>query len=117
MWRRCSHPPARRSCALALSTPSSGFLMGERLDEPSLAFMLPGHVLTAFPSWLRSVVCSRLHGENTDWLGIRSLLAPRLPPRPSTTDVALVLGAGGTARAAIYALQQMGFSSKQLLLF
>eukprot|EP01134_Creolimax_fragrantissima_P004938 CFRG4938T1 len=51
-----------------------------------------------------------LLGDNTDWLGIKqSLLAcasansVEFPP-----NAALVLGAGGTARAAVYALLQMG---------
>ena len=52
-----------------------------------------------------------LHGDNTDWLGIKNLLEDTLlvergdPPRSELT--AIVLGGGGTARAACYALQQM----------
>ncbi|EQC28678.1 hypothetical protein SDRG_13554 [Saprolegnia diclina VS20] len=47
----------------------------------------------------------RLEGDNTDWLGIYRPIARRL----STTDGnALVIGAGGTAMAACYALQQLG---------
>ncbi|BFZ57540.1 3-dehydroquinate dehydratase (3-dehydroquinase) [Savitreella phatthalungensis] len=48
----------------------------------------------------------RLLGENTDWQGIVAALG-HVPDR----DAALVLGAGGTARAAVFALRSMGFKS------
>ena len=53
-----------------------------------------------------------LRGDNTDWLGIKNQLEAKAPPRESknTPIVALVCGAGGTAKAAAYALQQMGAS-------
>ncbi|KAJ5767417.1 type I 3-dehydroquinase-domain-containing protein [Penicillium nucicola] len=51
------------------------------------------------------------YGDNTDWLGILECVSKSLSPRntikPSKTT-ALVIGAGGAARAAIYALIQMG---------
>jgi pentafunctional AROM polypeptide len=52
-----------------------------------------------------------LHGDNTDWLGIKNQLESRLvgltaaPPGDLTC---LLCGAGGTARAALYAFQRMG---------
>lgn len=50
-----------------------------------------------------------LHGDNTDWIGIS-----RCIERNATFDLAssagLVLGAGGAARAACYALQTLGIS-------
>ena len=50
-----------------------------------------------------------LLGRNTDWLGMRLVLehagATAFPDRSG-----LVIGGGGTARAAIYTLHQMGFS-------
>jgi pentafunctional AROM polypeptide len=49
----------------------------------------------------------RLCGFNTDWQGIVEVLTPFLDVKADTTR-ALVLGAGGTARAAIFALQQLG---------
>lgn len=62
------------------------------------------------------------HGDNTDWLGIALPVAKALRNRrmeqgaASSTQAAvtdrraLVIGAGGTARAAIYAMQQLGYN-------
>jgi pentafunctional AROM polypeptide len=59
---------------------------------------------------INTVICEAglLIGDNTDWLGIRAALAPHLGAAPRHT--ALVLGAGGTSRAACYALRRMGFA-------
>ncbi len=45
----------------------------------------------------------RLYGDNTDWRGMVELFKPHLP-----LTVAVVIGSGGTARAAVYAAQQCG---------
>ncbi|KAJ9626718.1 hypothetical protein H2204_009988 [Knufia peltigerae] len=46
-----------------------------------------------------------LHGSNTDWSGIKSALdACRSPSLPARGYSAMVYGAGGASRAAIYAL-------------
>lgn len=52
-----------------------------------------------------------LIGDNTDWLGILRPIQRRLEraaPRTQHPVVALVIGAGGTAMAASYAMQQLG---------
>jgi pentafunctional AROM polypeptide len=49
-----------------------------------------------------------LFGDNTDWIGIRNVIQARLPPSVRKIESCLVIGAGGTARAAIYALHSLG---------
>ncbi|KAI2790842.1 Pentafunctional AROM polypeptide [Penicillium oxalicum] len=52
----------------------------------------------------------RLVGYNTDWQGMVQVLRNAGVYGSSGTESAVVIGGGGTARAAIYALHQMGFS-------
>ncbi|VTT73624.1 unnamed protein product [Fusarium fujikuroi] len=49
-----------------------------------------------------------LHGDNTDWIGIKRCVE-KSGPRDFASSSALVLGAGGAARAACYAVQTLGF--------
>lgn len=49
-----------------------------------------------------------LHGDNTDWLAIREIAAANLVHPVDDSTSGLVIGAGGTSRAAIYALHQLG---------
>lgn len=68
-----------------------------------------------------------LVGHNTDWTGMRLILsnagASSTSPTPSISSTntstndnsALIIGAGGTARAALYTLHEMGYSPLYLL--
>jgi len=58
----------------------------------------------------RSGPISAFYGDNTDWISIRVTLDKNLTPRNviHNKSSALVVGAGGMARAATYALLQMG---------
>jgi len=49
-----------------------------------------------------------LIGDNTDWLGIRNCVSARLSIDAPAPTTGLVIGAGGTSRAAIYALHRLG---------
>ncbi|KAG8850054.1 3-dehydroquinate dehydratase (3-dehydroquinase) [Tulasnella sp. 330] len=69
-----------------------------------------GAVNTVIPR-LKGDGTVELYGENTDWQAIRALAAKNLrsPITPNTTG--LVIGAGGTSRAAIYALHDLGLQT------
>lgn len=53
----------------------------------------------------------KIRGENTDWLGVRISLKDNTSPinAVSAEKTALVIGAGGMSRSAIYALIQLGY--------
>jgi pentafunctional AROM polypeptide len=74
------------------------------LDQLSPAAEAIGAVNTIIPLSTSADGSSwKLYGDNSDWLGIRDSISARVP----FVHVALVIGAGGTARAAIYALQAL----------
>lgn len=55
-----------------------------------------------------------LTGRNTDWQGMKRVLL-NAGAQPSEGQSGLVIGGGGTARAAIYALHAMGYTPIYLL--
>ncbi|ORY56201.1 hypothetical protein BCR35DRAFT_355662 [Leucosporidium creatinivorum] len=57
-----------------------------------------------------------LVGDNTDWIGIRNVLLGGLKPehQGDSQSTGLVIGAGGAARAAVYALGEMGIRTVYL---
>jgi len=82
------------------------------LDDITDAAKVIGAVNTIIPTPGKVGEPARLVGENTDWLGmIHSLVnASYSTVSSGSPGSALVIGAGGTARAAIYALQYLGHS-------
>ncbi|PFH47573.1 hypothetical protein AMATHDRAFT_151764 [Amanita thiersii Skay4041] len=81
------------------------------LDELTPSAKLMGAVNTIIPVHTESG--RKLIGDNTDWIGIRESIISNLPTTP--VQAGLVIGAGGTARAAIYALHRLGV--KDIYLF
>lgn len=81
------------------------------LDEVSAHAKLIGAVNTIIP--VERAGKTVLLGDNTDWLGIKALIINNLSLQNSITptSTALVLGAGGTSRAAVYALHNVGFET------
>ncbi|KAK7428455.1 3-dehydroquinate dehydratase (3-dehydroquinase) [Neonectria magnoliae] len=83
------------------------------LDEVSQAARVIGAVNTIIPIPSISKPERRLLGENTDWKGIVFSLGKAGVSRLKDTGSggsAVVVGSGGTARAAIYALHSLRFS-------
>jgi pentafunctional AROM polypeptide len=81
------------------------------LDEISAHAKLIGAVNTIIP--VEKDGETKLLGDNTDWLGLRELIQKGLSSDNERTDAStsLVLGAGGTCRAAVYTLHQAGFKT------
>ncbi|KLU92817.1 pentafunctional AROM polypeptide [Magnaporthiopsis poae ATCC 64411] len=79
------------------------------LDHVSDSAKIIGAVNTIIPTQ-QPDGSVRLLGENTDWRGMVLCLRSSGIVRPASTRPAVVLGAGGTARAAIFALRSFGFA-------
>ena len=81
------------------------------LDEISPHAQAIGAVNTIIP--VTKDGKTTLLGENTDWLGIKELVLNNLSTENEVSELstALVLGAGGTSRAAIYCLHSVGFKT------
>lgn len=87
------------------------------LDDLTYDAKAIGAVNTVIP--YQSGGNTRLRGDNTDWLAMRDLIALNLPDQSEETSelvrtAGLVLGAGGTSRAAVYALHKLGFKTVYL---
>ncbi|KAL8413778.1 hypothetical protein RB594_005137 [Gaeumannomyces avenae] len=79
------------------------------LDEVSDSAKTIGAVNTIIPTQ-QPDGSVRLVGENTDWRGTVLCLRSSGVVRPPSPRPAVVLGAGGTSRAAIFALHSLGFA-------
>ncbi|KAK3315243.1 EPSP synthase-domain-containing protein [Apodospora peruviana] len=86
------------------------------LDEVSDAARIIGAVNTIIPMYKSpsSNGKAKLRGDNTDWKGmVFALRSAGVVKRASTGGVdggAMVVGSGGTTRAAIYALHALGYA-------
>jgi pentafunctional AROM polypeptide len=82
------------------------------LDEISETAKIIGsvNVVTARDEWVDGTLKRTLVGDNTDHIGIKERIQPLLLDPNSPPESALVIGAGGTARAALYALYKLGVS-------
>ncbi len=76
------------------------------LDKLSPAAEIIGAVNTVVPMYSPENKTPILYGDNTDWIGIRGCINSRIPI--GGIHAALIIGAGGTARAAIFALKELG---------
>lgn len=87
------------------------------LDEISEAARVIGAVNTIIPCEGPHSV-SRLRGDNTDWRGMIHCLTSAgsaVQPSPDQPMAAMVVGSGGTTRAAIYALKSLGYKPIYIL--
>ncbi|KAI6086586.1 Pentafunctional AroM protein [Hypoxylon rubiginosum] len=84
----------------------------EFIDEVSESAKIIGAVNTIIPVASEDGSSPRLLGDNTDWRGMVYSLrsAGLVPPTEGNTKSAMVVGSGGTSRAAIYALHSLGYS-------
>ncbi|XDT23296.1 Dehydroquinase class I active site [Nakaseomyces glabratus] len=73
------------------------------MDELTESAKVIGAVNTVIP-----LGNSKFKGDNTDWLGIRNSLVSNGVPESVSGLSGLVVGAGGTSRAAIFALHKLG---------
>ncbi|KAI1652497.1 Pentafunctional AroM protein [Daldinia decipiens] len=82
------------------------------LDEISESATAIGAVNTVIPIPSQNGSKPRLLGDNTDWRGMVYSLrsAGLVTATESTAGGAMVVGSGGTSRAAIYALHSLGYS-------
>ncbi|KAI9780411.1 MAG: 3-dehydroquinate dehydratase (3-dehydroquinase), partial [Candelina submexicana] len=80
------------------------------LDDVTDEAKIIGAVNTVIPIKLTDATPRRLVGGNTDWQGMTHSLRNAGAKEGTVGESALVIGAGGTARAAIFAMHSMGYS-------
>lgn len=82
------------------------------LDEVSEAARIIGAVNTIIPVPQPGSDAQKLVGENTDWKGMAFALrsAGLFRRSPTAPGAGMVVGSGGTTRAAIYALHDLGYA-------
>lgn len=82
------------------------------LPRRAKATQMEGHSVTTIPhnEKNRAGKIVGLHGENTDWVALRDCILRQLSAANSVDPLttALVVGAGGMARASVYALMKLG---------
>jgi pentafunctional AROM polypeptide len=82
------------------------------LDEVSDAARVIGAVNTIIPVRSAGRDKTKLRGDNTDWMGMASSLrsAGLFRRTRDNPGAGMVVGSGGTTRAAIYALHDLGYA-------
>ncbi|EPY50300.1 pentafunctional aromatic polypeptide Aro1 [Schizosaccharomyces cryophilus OY26] len=83
------------------------------MDELSHEARFFGAVNTIIPTVKDGKLC--LRGDNTDWRGIYDTFTAALDGMSLVGSSALVIGAGGTSRAAVYTLHHLGVSDIYLV--
>ncbi|KAI2641975.1 EPSP synthase-domain-containing protein [Xylaria nigripes] len=87
------------------------------LDDVSESARIIGAVNTIIPE-VSEEGNIRLLGDNTDWMGIvysLRMAGLTMPPSAASAASCMVVGSGGTTRAAVYALHSLGFHSVYLV--
>ncbi|KAI5207033.1 shikimate-5-dehydrogenase [Aureobasidium subglaciale] len=82
--------------------------VGRYMDEISEEAKTMGSVNTIVVSTAPGTKQRRLYGDNTDWLGITRCIQGGKIDLELDGTTAVVLGAGGAARAAVYAFVKLG---------
>ena len=87
----------------------------DQLSEHAKAIGAVNTVAVAYDKTNKKI----LYGDNTDWLGIKRCIITKARSLSTTLDFStssgMVIGAGGTARAALYALHALGIRTIYLI--
>ncbi|RXT43665.1 shikimate dehydrogenase [Bosea sp. Tri-44] len=111
-YERVEVPPAQVAALIARLR--AGEFLGGNVTVPNKEVVLP--LLDEVSETARAMGAAntlwmedgRLHGDNTDAYGFLAHLDACLPGWAGQTEKALILGAGGAARAVIYGLPERG---------